>query len=75
MRSKRRSHSSGTLPQERPIFGKVLRFDDFQSFDYGILDIVWIDHGFLGNPFLASFLQLISRMVFIVSRFLPYRCP
>ena len=36
-------------PQEHPIFGKVLRLDYFQSFDDGILDLVWIDRGFLGN--------------------------
>ena len=38
-------------PQEHPIFGKVLRLDYFQSFDYGILDLVWICHGFLGKTF------------------------
>ena len=27
-------------PQEHPIVDKVLRLDDFQSFDYGILDLV-----------------------------------
>ena len=27
-------------PQERPIVGKVLRLDYFQSFDYGVLDLV-----------------------------------
>ena len=37
-------------PQEHPIVDKDLRLDDFQSFDYGILDLVGIGHGFLGNP-------------------------
>ena len=41
----------GLHPQERPIFGKVLSLDYSQSFDYGILDLVWIDHGFLGTTF------------------------
>ena len=27
-------------PQEHPIVDKDLRLDDFQSFDYGILDLV-----------------------------------
>ena len=27
-------------PQEHPIVDKVLGLDDFQSFDYGILDFV-----------------------------------
>ena len=36
-------------PQEHPIVDKDLRLDDFQSFEYGILDLVGIDHGFLGN--------------------------
>ena len=38
-------------PPEHPIFGKVLRLDYFQSVDDGILDLVRIDHGFLGNTF------------------------
>ena len=38
-------------PQEHPIVDKVLRLDDFQSFEYGILDLVRIGHGFLGNTF------------------------
>ena len=38
-------------PPEHPIFGKVLRLDFFKSFDDGILDLVRIDHGFLGNTF------------------------
>ena len=37
-------------PQEHPIVDKDLRLDDFQSFDYGILDLVGMGHGFLGNP-------------------------
>ena len=37
-------------PQEHPIVDKGLRLDDFQSFEYGILDLVGIGHGFLGNP-------------------------
>ena len=36
-------------PQEHPIVDKVLRLDDFQSFNDGILDLVGIGHGFLGN--------------------------
>ena len=52
-------------PREHPIVDKDLRLDDFQSFDYisyeSIMDSLEI-------LFLASFLQLISRMVFLVSR-------
>ena len=36
-------------PQEHPIVDKSLRLDDFQLFEYGILDLVGIGHGFLGN--------------------------
>ena len=36
-------------PQEHPIVDKDLRLDDFPSFEYGILDLVEIGHGFLGN--------------------------
>ena len=36
-------------PQEHPIVDKDLRLDDFQSFEYGILDLAGIGHGFLGN--------------------------
>ena len=36
-------------PQEHPIVDKFLHLDDFQSFEYGILDLVGIGHGFLGN--------------------------
>ena len=35
-------------PQEHPIVDKLLHLDDFQSFEYGILDRVGIGHGFLG---------------------------
>ena len=42
-------------PQEHPIVDKDLRFDDFQSFEYGILDLVWISRGFLGNPLFLHF--------------------
>ena len=35
--------------QEHPIVDKDLRLDDIQSFEYGILDLVTIGHGFLGN--------------------------
>ena len=35
--------------QEHPIVDKVLHLDDVQSFEYGILDLVGIGHGFLGN--------------------------
>ena len=38
-------------PPKHPIFGTVLRLDYFQSFDDGNLDLVRIDHGFLGNTF------------------------
>ena len=36
-------------PQEHPIIDKVPRLGDFQSFDYGIHDLVRICHGFLGT--------------------------
>ena len=36
-------------PQKHPIVDKNLHLDDFQSFEYGILDLVGIGHGFLGN--------------------------
>ena len=36
-------------PQEHPIVDTDLRLDDFQSFEYGILDLVGIGHVFLGN--------------------------
>ena len=36
-------------PQEHPIVDKNLRVDDFQSCDHGILDLVWIGHGFIRN--------------------------
>ena len=36
-------------PQEHPIVDKLLHLYDFQSFEYGILDLVGIDHGFLGT--------------------------
>ena len=36
-------------PQEHPIVDKDLRLGDLQSFDYGILDLVGIGHGFLGT--------------------------
>ena len=43
-------------PQEHPIVDKDLRLDDFQSFEHGILNLVGIGHGFLGNPsFCISF--------------------
>ena len=37
-------------PQEHLIVDEDLRLDDFQSFEYGILYLVRIGHGFLGNP-------------------------
>ena len=36
-------------PQEHPFVDKHLRLDHFQSFEYGILDLVGICHRFLGN--------------------------
>ena len=43
-------------PQEHPIVDKDLRLDDFQSFDYGILGLERIGHGFFNNPsFCISF--------------------
>ena len=44
-----RSGGYGLHPQEHPIVDKGFRLDYFQSFDDGILDLVRIDHGFLGN--------------------------
>ena len=35
--------------QEHPIVDKLLHLDDVQSFEYGILDLVGIGHGFLGT--------------------------
>ena len=58
-------------PQEHPIVDKRLRLDDFQSFEYGILDLVGIGHGFLGNLFFAFLLQLVSRKIFFVSQLFP----
>ena len=39
----------GLHPQEHPIVDKGLHLDDFQSFEYGVLDLVGIGHGFLGT--------------------------
>ena len=36
-------------PQGHPIADKLLHLDDVQSFEYGILDLVRIGHGFLGT--------------------------
>ena len=60
-------------PQEHPIVDQDLRLDDFQSFEYGILDLVGIGHGLLGNLFFffAFLLQLVSRFIFFVSRLFP----
>ena len=61
-------------PQEHPIVDKLLRLDDFQSFDYGILDLVGIGHGFLGTVsffFFAFLLQLVSQIIFFVSCLFP----
>ena len=35
--------------QEHPIVDKLLHLDYVQSFGHGILDLVGIDHGFLGT--------------------------
>ena len=37
------------------MFDKVLCLDNFQSFVCGILDLVWIGHGFFGNTFSCNF--------------------
>ena len=42
-------------PQEHPIVDKDLRLDDFQPFEYGILDLVGIGHGSLEISFCISF--------------------
>ena len=56
-------------PQEHPIIDKDLRLDCVQSFEYGILDLVGIGHGFLGNLFFFAFLlQLVSQTIFFVSQ-------
>ena len=55
-------------PQEHPIVGKILRLDDFLSFDYGILDLFESIMDSLEILFLASLLQLVSLEVFPVSR-------
>ena len=49
-------------PQEHPIVDKDLRLDDFQSFEYGILNLVGIGHGFLEISLFAFLLQLVSRV-------------
>ena len=54
-------------PPEHPIFGKV-RLDYVQSFDDGILDLVRIDHGFLGNTFSCTSSSIGYIMVFLVSQ-------
>ena len=53
-------------PQEHLIVDKVLHLDDFQSFGYGILDLVEIGPGFLVTVFFSFFLQLVSRIVFFL---------
>ena len=58
-------------PQEHPIVDKFLHLDDFQSFEHGILDLVAIGHGFLGNLSFAFLLQLVSRIIFFVSQLFP----
>ena len=56
-------------PQVHPIVDKDLRLDDFLSFEYGILDLACIGHGFLGNlSHFAFLLQLVSSIIFFVSR-------
>ena len=48
-------------PQEHPIVDKLLRLDDVQSFEYGILDLVGIGHGFFGiSPFLHFFFNWLA---------------
>ena len=58
-------------PQEHPIVDKDLRLDDFQSFEYGILDLgmnpSWIPWK---SPLLALLLQLVGLFIFFVSRLL-----
>ena len=57
------------IPQVHPIVDKDLRLDDFLSFEYGILDLACIGHGFLGNlSHFAFLLQLVSSIIFFVSR-------
>ena len=36
-------------PPEHPIVDNLLHLDDLQSFEYGIIDLVGIDRGFLGT--------------------------
>ena len=56
-------------PQEHPIVDKDLRLDDFQSFEFrnsgSRMNLSWIPWKSL---FFAFLLQLVSRMVFLVSR-------
>ena len=63
-------------PPEHPIFGKVLRLVFF--FNHSATEF-WISYESIMDSLeillLALFLQLVSRMVFLVSRLLPYQCP
>ena len=58
-------------PQEHPIVDKLLHLDYVQSFGHGIPDLARICHGFLGNLSFAFLLQLVSRIIFFVSRLFP----
>ena len=55
-------------PQEHPIVDKDLRLDDFQSFEYGILDLVGIGHGFLGNLSFYFFFYWLADLQYYFSR-------
>ena len=45
----------GLHPRERPMFGKVFRLDYSQSFVYGILNLVRINHGCPGRTSSCTF--------------------
>ena len=58
-------------PQDHPFGDEDLRFDQFQSFDCGIVHLVQIGHGYtLEELLFALLLQLVGRTIFPVSRLL-----
>ena len=63
-------------PQEHPIVEKDLRLDEFQSFDYGILDLVGIGHWIPWKSlFWHFFFNWLAVKYSLSPGFLPYRCP
>ena len=69
-------------PQDHPFGDKDLRFDQFQSFDCGIVHLVQIGHGYPGSTSFearrendALLLELMGDVVFLVSWLLPVTVP